>query len=79
MKHIKILGTGCAKCKRLEEKVKTLVISNSLDADVEKITNLEDIMKFNILHTPGLVINGKVVSTGIIPKDEQILNWINEN
>lgn len=79
MKHIKILGTGCAKCNRLEEKVKTLVISNSLNADVEKITNLEDIMKFNILNTPGLVINGKVVSTGIIPKDEQILNWINEN
>lgn len=79
MKSIKILGTGCAKCNRLEEKVKSLVISNSLDAEVEKITDIAEIMKYNIMFTPGLVINEKVVSSGVIPKDEQILNWITEN
>ncbi len=75
---VKILGTGCAKCKRLEEKVKAVIIMNSLDADVEKVTDLDEIMKFNIMRTPGLVINEKIVSSGVIPKDEQILQWLRE-
>lgn len=51
--QVKILGTGCAKCKRLEEKVKTVIIVNSVDAEVEKVTELDEIMKFNIMRTPG--------------------------
>jgi len=76
--QVKILGTGCAKCKRLEEKVKAVVILNSVDAEVEKVTELDEIMKFNIMRTPGLVINEKVVSSGVIPKDEDILKWLKE-
>ncbi len=76
--QVKILGTGCAKCKRLEEKLKTVIIVNSIDADVEKVTELDGIMKFNIMRTPGLVINDKVVSSGVIPKDEDILKWLKE-
>lgn len=75
---VKILGTGCAKCKRLEEKVKAVIIMNSLDAEVEKVTELDEIMKFNIMRTPGLVIDEKMVSSGVIPKDEQILQWLRE-
>lgn len=75
---IEILGTGCAKCKRLEEKVRALVDLHKLPAEVVKIEELEDIMKFNIMRTPGLVVNSKLVSSGIIPKDEDILKWINE-
>lgn len=75
---VKILGTGCTKCKKLEEKVKDIITLNSIDAQVEKVTELEDIMKFNIMRTPGLVVNGEVVSSGVIPNDEQILKWLKE-
>jgi len=75
---VKILGTGCAKCKRLEEKVKAVIIVNSIDAEVVKVTDLDEIMKFNIMRTPGLVINEKLKSAGVIPKDEEILVWLKE-
>ncbi len=75
---VKILGTGCAKCKRLEEKVRAVIIVNSIDAEVVKITDLDEIMIFNIMRTPGLVINDKLVSSGVIPKDEDILKWLKE-
>ena len=75
---VKILGTGCAKCKRLEEKVRAVIIVNSINGEVEKVTDLDEIMKFNIMRTPGLVINDKLVSSGVIPKDEDILKWLKE-
>ncbi len=77
--NIKILGTGCAKCRRLEEKVKALVDLHKLPAVVEKVEELEDIMKYNIMRTPGLVVNEKLVSSGVIPKDEDILKWLKES
>jgi small redox-active disulfide protein 2 len=76
--HIKILGTGCSKCVHLENKVKEIVKQNSISADITKVTDIQDIMKYGILMTPGLVINEKVVSSGSIPKDSQILQWIEE-
>ena len=76
---IKILGTGCKKCLTLEAKVKEFVQQNNIDASVEKVTDLNAIMSYGIMMTPGLVVNEKVVSTGIIPKDEQLINWLKEN
>jgi small redox-active disulfide protein 2 len=73
---IKILGTGCAKCNTLENKVKEVVAKNSINAEILKVSELKDIMSYGIMMTPGLVINEKVVSFGNIPKDDQILNWI---
>lgn len=75
---IKILGAGCSKCKKLEEKVKSLVVSNSINASVEKVEDFQEFMKYGIMMTPGLVINEKLKSFGNIPKDEQILNWIKD-
>lgn len=75
---VKILGTGCPKCRRLEEKVKAVIDMNSIDANVEKVTDINEMMKFNIMMTPGLVINEKLVQSGNIPKDEQILAWLKE-
>lgn len=75
---VKILGTGCPKCRRLEEKVKTVIDMNSIDASVEKVTDINEMMKYNIMMTPGLVINEKLVQSGNIPKDEQILAWLKE-
>ncbi len=76
--NIKILGTGCSKCVKLENKVRDLVKQNSIEAEVQKVSELQDIMKYGIMITPGLVINEKVVSFGSVPKDDQILQWIRE-
>lgn len=76
---IKILGTGCKRCTTLEQKVRELVVKNNINAEVQKITEIQEIMKYGIISTPGLVINEKVKSFGSIPKDEQILVWLKEN
>ena len=76
--NIKVLGTGCSKCVNLEIKVKELLKQNSIDADVQKVSDLQEIMKYGVMMTPGLVINEKVVSYGSVPKDSQILQWIKE-
>ena len=75
---IKVLGTGCAKCKTLEEKVRNVCAVNDISANIEKVTDLQEIMKYGILMTPGLVINGKVVHFGSIAKDTDILKWLKE-
>ncbi len=76
---VKILGTGCNKCKTLEAKVREVVQQNNIDAEVEKVTDLSAIMSYGIMMTPGLVIDEKVKSFGTIPKDEQILSWLKGN
>jgi small redox-active disulfide protein 2 len=76
---IKVLGTGCKKCQTLEAKVRDLVAVNNIDATVEKVTDINEMMNYGIMMTPGLVINEKVVSTGIIPKDDQLLLWLKGN
>jgi small redox-active disulfide protein 2 len=73
---VKILGTGCKKCKTLEAKVREVVQQNNIDAEVEKVTDLNAIMSYGIMMTPGLVVDEKVKSYGIIPKDDQILSWL---
>ncbi len=76
--NVKILGSGCKKCMALEQKIRDIVIKNNIDASVKKITDIQDIISYKILTTPGLVINEKVKSSGVIPKDEQILTWLKE-
>ena len=73
---VQILGSGCAKCKTLEQKVRLLNDKHRLNLEIEKVTDLQEIMKFGILATPGLVIDGNVKSSGSIPKDEQLLSWL---
>lgn len=69
---IKILGTGCAKCKQLEKVVRTAVDEMGLDATVEKVTELTDIMSYGIMSTPGLVIDGEVRMAGRLPKLDEV-------
>ncbi len=76
--NIKILGTGCSKCIALEKKVREIVEDNSINAEIEKVTDLQKIMSYGILMTPGLIINEKVKSFGSIPKESQILDWLKE-
>ena len=77
MTVIKILGTGCKKCQTLETKVKDLLESNGINAEVEKVTDIKKIIEFGIMITPALVVDDVVICSGIIPKDDQILNWVN--
>lgn len=75
---IKVLGMGCAKCNKLEEKVKEVAKNNNIEAEFIKVTDLQEIMRYKVMMTPGLVINEKVKSYGVIPKDDQILQWLRE-
>ena len=75
---VQVLGVGCSKCKTLEEKVRQLVATHQLNVDVEKVTDFKEIMKYGIMSTPGLVINGVVKSVGTVPKDSQLLQWLKE-
>ena len=70
--EIKILGPGCAKCKTLEQITRDVVSKNGIDATVTKVEDIMEIMKYNIMTTPALVIDGKVVTKGIIPSAEEI-------
>ncbi|MFI3299755.1 MAG: thioredoxin family protein [Rikenellaceae bacterium] len=62
--EIKVLGTGCAGCKALEQAVREVVAEMALDATVEKVEDLMEIMNYNVMSMPGLVVDGKVVSAG---------------
>jgi len=76
MSNIKILGSGCANCKRLEAVTRKVVEDLGLPAEFEKVTDMAEIMKWPILSTPGLVINDKVVSSGRIPGESEIAGWL---
>ncbi len=69
---IEILGTGCPKCKALEENAKKAVAEAGVFAQVEKIDDVMKIMEYNVINTPGLVINGEVKSTGKLLNSEEI-------
>lgn len=76
MLTIKILGGGCANCKRLEAQTRKVVENLGIEAEFEKVTDHEEIFKYPILSTPGLVINEKLVSAGRIPAETEIAGWL---
>ena len=75
---VKVLGTGCTKCNNLEKQLIELKNDYQLNFTIEKVTQLNDIMEYGILMTPGLVINEEVKCSGKIPDNDQILEWIKE-
>ena len=70
--EIKILGTGCAKCKTLEKVTKEVVEQNKLDATISKVEDIMEIMKYNVMSTPALVVNESVEVKGRIPSADEI-------
>lgn len=73
---IKVLGPGCAKCKTLERLTNEAVSESNVDANVTKVDDIMEIMQYNIISTPALVINGKVVVKGMVPSKDEIKKHI---
>ena len=76
MLTIKVLGSGCANCKRVEQIARKVITHMGIEAEVVKVTDYNDIMTYNVLSTPGLVINEKLVSTGRIPTPAEVTTWV---
>ena len=78
MLNVKILGSGCANCHRLERNLRALAAKHNLEVEIEKVTDYAEIMKWPILSTPGLVINDRLISAGKVPNDQQLLELLNQ-
>lgn len=76
--EVKILGTGCPKCKRAEELTREAAKEAGIEISVTKVTDIKQIMEYNILSTPGLVINESLKSSGRIPRKEEIVAWLRQ-
>lgn len=76
--EIKVLGTGCAKCNELYQKVTELNNELGLGADVQKVEELKEILAAGVMITPALVVNGKVKSTGKVPGKDALKKYIQE-
>lgn len=73
---IKILGTGCTNCKKLEENARKAVEELGLDATVEKVTEIKDIMKYGVMRTPALVVDEKVKIMGRVATSDEIKKYL---
>lgn len=76
---IKILGTGCPKCKNLEKLAAEVVQENNFEAEISKVEDIMQIMNYGILSTPGLVINEKVAISGRVPSKDEIKKLIEKH
>lgn len=74
--EIKVLGTGCSKCKATYEMVNKVVNENNINATVTKVEDIMEIMKYNVMNMPAIVIDGKVVLSGKTPSEKEIKNLL---
>ena len=77
--EIKVLGTGCARCKSLEKVTRTAVEELQLDARVEKVEDIQKIMEYAVMRTPALVVNEKIVLSGKVPDITQLKELLNQH
>ncbi len=76
---IKVLGTGCAKCNQLEANTKEALKQLQMDDTVDHVTDLSQIVSYGVMSTPALVIDGKVVSYGKVPKVEEVVDMLQKS
>ncbi len=76
--NIKVFGQGCPRCRKLEEDVRTVLAESGIDADLEHVSDLKEIMRSGIIGTPALMINGKVMSAGTVPPKAKLKEWIEQ-
>ena len=79
MINIKVVGSGCPNCNKLEALCKEVVAEEGIEARIEKITDFNKFGELGIFITPGLLINDKVVSSGKIPTKSTLVNWIKKS
>jgi len=72
MKRLQILGTGCPKCKKLAENAEAAAKALDLDCEIEKVTDINEIMKFGVMITPALAIDGQIKAVGKVPSPDEI-------
>jgi len=78
MLEIKILGPGCANCKRLEQIAYKAVEDVAPDVEIIKVVDYKEIIDLGVMNTPGLIINGTVMSSGRVPSQDEVNNWVLE-
>lgn len=78
MIEIKILGSGCTKCVKLADLAKEAVAELGLQASIEKVTDMQEIISYGVMRTPGLVVNGEVKISGRLPNKENIMEILQE-
>jgi len=76
--EIKVLGTGCPKCKRLEQLAREAVAEAGIEAAITKVEDIDAISEYPVMSTPALVIDEKVVSSGRLPRKDEIVAWLRE-
>ncbi len=72
MKKIQILGTGCSKCKKLAENAEAAAKQLEIDYEIEKVSDINEMMKFGVMMTPALVVDGQVKVVGKVPSSDEI-------
>ena len=78
MKHIKVLGTGCANCKATAKLIEDIARAKDIAVSIEKVENIADIMAYGVMSTPGVVIDGKVMHTGGVPDRKKVEGWLGD-
>ena len=76
--EIKVLGPGCPKCDMVEKRVKSVLAELGLAGNIEKVSDIERMISYGIAATPALIINGRIVSAGRVPRVEDIKAWLRE-
>jgi small redox-active disulfide protein 2 len=75
MKNVKVLGIGCANCKKTVKVVEEVAQAKGVEIRLEKVEQVQDIMSYGIMSTPGVVIDGQVVHAGGVPSREKVASW----
>ena len=73
---IEILGTGCPKCKQLEENARKAVEEMKITADIKKVTDLNEIIDYGVMSTPAIAVDGKIKAYGKVSDKEEIKEWL---
>ena len=76
MKKVEILGVGCPKCKFVEKRVKETIEELGIDVEIKEVTDMGKIIKYGVMVTPAVVVDGSVKSEGRIPTREEIAKWL---
>lgn len=76
MTNIKVLGTGCANCRNTIKLLEAVALEKGLEIRVEKVEDLKDIMRYGVMSTPGVVIEGQVVHAGGVPSRQKVEGWL---